>query len=151
MGGGNPLKKVEKTVKKAVGDTGSFIKKGAEDIGKGVVDAHEAVLTGGLSNKKIEKEAQRVARRADAATGGVGGGLLEMASGGNIQSLGTKKALKEANAQQAQAKAEQQAILDEQKQALDKEEAERKERMRRDRQGRRSLLYSGTDETGLGG
>lgn len=145
MGGGNPIKKVAKTVKKAASQVGSEAKRAVKNVPQEVIDVHKKV-----GHKVIDLNVGAL-KMADKRTGGVGGGLLETVTGGAIQSIGTKKALKEASDAQAKADKEQQDILDKQKQALDKEDAERKERMRRSKQGRRSLLYTGTDETGLGG
>ena len=68
--------------------------------------------------------------------------------GGFVDTL-TGKSAKKQEKIAAQAAAEQKAVLLKQETQLKEKEDERLERLKRKRQGRRSLLFTGTDETGV--
>lgn len=72
--------------------------------------------------------------------------VAETVTGGAIKSESTKDKIRKAE----KAAKEQKRLLAEQKAELAKEEATRKERIKRARQGRRALLYKEGDETGVG-
>lgn len=77
--------------------------------------------------------------------GGFLGKITEVATGGLVKSGDTKDKIKAAE----QAQAEQAKVIKQQADEAKKIEEEKKKRILKSRQGRRSLMYQGTDETGV--